>query len=74
MTIKDEIKMEIIDYIDKIQVNYKGYTKEYSKELKKFRDKYIYKDIEYNECKNDVDTINHIKRQVELSKIFWEEL
>lgn len=74
MIIKDEIKKEIIDYIDRMEVNYKGYTKEYSKELKRFRDKYIYKDIGYNECKKDVEIINHIKKQVESSKIFWEEL
>lgn len=74
MKIKDEIKIEIIDYIDNMEVKYDGYIKEYSKELKKFRDKYIYKDIGYNECKNDVETINHIKRQVEWSKKFWEEL
>lgn len=74
MIIKDEIKKEIIDYIDRIEVNYKGYTKQYSKELRKFKDKYIYKDIGYNECKKDVEKINHIKKQVELSKIFWEEL
>lgn len=74
MTIKDDVKKQIIDYIDAVESNYEGYVKQYSKELKKYRDKYIYKDIGYNECKKDVEVINHIKKQVAFSKLFWEEL
>ena len=74
MIIKDEIKKEIIEYIDKMEVQYEGHLKQYSKELKKYRDKYIYKDIGYYECKNDVELINHIKKQVHLYKKLWEEL
>jgi hypothetical protein len=74
MIIKNEIKKEIIDYIDQMEVQYEGYIKQYTKELKKYRDKYIYKEVGYYECKSDVDAINQIKRKADLSKMFWEEL
>ena len=74
MTIKYDINKEIIDYIDAVESKYQGQGQSQSKELKSYGVKYIYKDIGYNECKNDVESINHIKRQVEWSKIFWEEL
>jgi hypothetical protein len=72
MIIKDQIKKELIDYIDDMSINYNGYIKSYSKELNKIREKYIYKDIEYYQCKSDIDKINQIKRQLAFMKELWE--
>lgn len=69
MIIKDEIKMEVIEFVDNLNSHYDGFLKQYTKELKRIKEKYMYKDIEYHECKKDVDTINQIKKDLK----FWKE-
>lgn len=75
MKIKDEIKLEVIDYIDKLneKVNTVPHFDTDKLRLQKFRDKYIFKDIGFNELKNDVEQINSIKDQLNFWIKFWNE-
>jgi hypothetical protein len=70
MVIKEQIKTEVINYIDELNKLPK-YSDSYSKRLRQYRDKYIYKDIGFNELKSDVNEINSIKEQIVFLKNFW---
>lgn len=73
MIVKDELKLQVIDYIDKLseKVNTVPHFDTDKVKLQKFRDKYIYKDIGYYELKSDVDQINSIKDQLNYWIKFW---
>jgi len=71
MIVKENVKKEVISYIDTLDSNYPKYSDRYSKELKRYRDKYVYKDIGINEFIDDVNKINTIKNEVVFLKSFW---
>lgn len=73
MIVKNEIKSEVIGYIDQLNEKVKQvpHFENDEKRLQKFRDKYIYKDIGFNELKSDVDQINSIKDQLNFWIKFW---
>lgn len=73
MVVKDEIKQEVICYIDKLEITYKNHFGMYRKELKKIRDKYIYKDIGFYELKSDVEVINKFRENLSFYKNFFGE-
>jgi len=74
--VNNELKKEVIDYIDDL---YKPTNKlkatlfSEREKLNKLRDKYIFKDLGYNELKYDVEQINNIKEQIKFLINFWGE-
>jgi hypothetical protein len=74
--INNEIKKEVIDYIDNLTEPTNKLKSSFFKErerLNKLRDKYIFKDLGYNELKYDVEEINKIKEQIKFLINFWDE-
>jgi hypothetical protein len=76
MKIQDELKKEVIDYIDNLNKSTEDLKLTFfqkREKLIKLRDKYIFKDIGYNEFKYDVNEINSIKEQIKFLIEFWNE-
>lgn len=74
--INNELKKEVIDYIDNLTEPTNKLKSTFFQErerLKKLRDKYIFKDLGYNELKYDVNEINRIKEQIKFLINFWDE-
>jgi hypothetical protein len=74
--INNEIKKEVIDYIDNLTEPTNKLKSSFFQErerLNKLRDKYIFKDLGYNELKYDVEEINKIKEQIKFLINFWDE-
>jgi hypothetical protein len=74
--VNDELKKEVIDYIDNLiepTKKLKGILFSERQKLNKLRDKYIFKDLGYNELKYDVNEINRIKEQIKFLINFWAE-
>jgi hypothetical protein len=74
--INNELKMEVIDYIDNLTEPTNKLKSTFFQErerLNKLRDKYIFKDLGYNELKYDVNEINRIKEQIKFLINFWDE-
>lgn len=74
--INNQIKKEVIDYIDNLTEPTNKLKSTFFQErerLNKLRDKYIFKDLGYNELKYDVEEINKIKEQIKFLINFWNE-
>jgi hypothetical protein len=74
--INNELKKEVIDYIDNLTEPTNKLKSTFFQErerLKKLRDKYIFKDLGYSELKYDVQEINRIKEQIKFLINFWNE-
>jgi hypothetical protein len=74
--INNELKKEVIDYIDNLTEPTNKLKSTFFQErerLNKLRDKYIFKDLGYNELKYDVNEINRIKEQIKFLINFWDE-
>lgn len=75
--VKNELKKEVIDYIDNLTESTNGLKSTFfdkREKLNKLRDKYIFKDFGYNELKYDVEQINNIKEQIKFLLKFWDEV
>jgi len=73
--VNDELKKEVIDYIDNLTEptnKLKATLFSEREKLNKLRDKYIFKDLGYNELKYDVNEINRIKEQIKFLINFWD--
>jgi hypothetical protein len=74
--INNELKKEVIDYIDNLSEptnKLKSTFFQQRERLNKLRDKYIFKDLGYDELKYDVEEINNIKEQIKFLLKFWDE-
>lgn len=74
--INNELKKEVIDYIDNLTEPTNKLKSTFFQErerLNKLRDKYIFKDFGYNELKYDVEEINRIKEHIKFLINFWDE-
>lgn len=74
--INNELKKEVIDYIDNLYEPTNEFRLTFFQQrqrLNKLRDKYIFKDLGYNELKYDVEQINKIKEQIKFLINFWNE-
>ena len=74
--INNELKKEVIDYIDNLSEptnKLKSTFFQQRERLNKLRDKYIFKDLSYNELRYDVEEIDNIKEQIKFLLKFWDE-